>query len=197
MLRRLFQLVAVACPIGLFALALEPVQQRMYGGHGTQGILLLLGALVLLAVVEGLIFRYWILPCWSEKLAERLYSGSYVPGDDSLAQLVDRIEQEKDASLMPELENVVMQQRWRLRGWLELARLQQELQHDAIAALSSLEKATHYIKAPEDAALLMYRAAQLCEKSMNDTAAARLWLQRAVDSYPDTVYGRRAAARLL
>lgn len=197
MLRRLFQLVAVACPIGLFALALQPVQQRMYGGHGTQGILMLLGALVLLAVVEGLLFRYWILPGWSEKLAERLYSGSYVPGDDSLAQLVERIEQEKDAALMPELEKVVMQQRWRLRGWLELARLQMELQRDAVSALASLEKATRFIKAPEDAALLMFRAAQLCEKSMNDAAAARSWLQRAVDSHPDTVYGRRAAARLL
>ena len=37
------------------------------------GIILLLVALVLLAVVEGLLFRYWVLPCWSEKLAERLY----------------------------------------------------------------------------------------------------------------------------
>ena len=197
MLRRLFQLVAVACPIGLFALALEPVQQRMYGGHGTQGILMLLGALVLLAVVEGLLFRYWILPGWSEKLAERLYSGSYVPGDDALVRLVERIDMEKNTALLPELEKVVMQQRWRLRGWLELARLQLELQRDASAALSTLETAIGIIRAPEDAALLMFRAAQLCEKSLHDTEAAQSWLQRAVDSHPDTVYGRRAAARLM
>ena len=75
MLRYVFQSLAVLIPIGLFALALQPVQQRLYGGHATQGILLLLGALLLLAVVEGLLFRYWILPGFSEKLAERLYAG--------------------------------------------------------------------------------------------------------------------------
>lgn len=196
MLLRLFQLVAVVCPVGLFVLALVPVQQRMYGGHGTEGILLLVGALALLAVVEGLLFRYWILPSWSEKLAERLYAGSYLPDEDVLARLVDCIEREKNAALMPELERLVLQQRWRLRGWLELARLQQELQHDATSALASLEKATHYIKEPEDAALLLFRAAQLSEKALHDDAACRQWLQRAVDAYPDTVYGRRAAARL-
>ena len=196
MLRRLFQLVAVACPIGLFVLALEPVQQLMYGGHGTQGILLLVGALALLAVAEGLLFRCWILPSWSEKLAEHLYAGSYLPEEDTLARLIDCIEREKNAALIPELERLVQQQRWRLRGWLELARLQQELLHDAASALASLEKATRYIKAPEDAALLLFRAAQLCEKSLHDEAACRQWLQRAVDAHPDTVYGRRAAARL-
>ena len=196
MLRRLFQLVAVACPIGLFVLALEPVQQRMYGGHGTQGILLLVGALALLALVEGLLFRCWILPSWSEKLAERLYAGSYLPEEDTLARLIDCIEREKNAALIPELERLVQQQRWRLRGWLELARLQLELQRDAASALASLEKATRYIKDPEDSALLLFRAAQLCEKALHDDAASRQWLQRAVDAHPDTVYGRRAAARL-
>lgn len=196
MLRRFFQLLAVLLPLGLFALALQPVQQRLYGGHATQGIILLLVALAVLAVLEGLLFRYWILPGWSEKVAERLYAGSYLPEEDALAQLADRIEREKDAALIPQLVCIVHAQAWRLRGWLELARLQQDILHDAPAALSTLEEAMHSVREPEDVALLMCRAAQLCEKSLQDDTAARSWWKRAAEKYPDTVYGRRAAARV-
>ena len=34
MLRRFFQLLAVLAPLGAFALALQPVQQRLYAGTG-------------------------------------------------------------------------------------------------------------------------------------------------------------------
>lgn len=193
MLRRLFQLLVVLIPIGLFALALQPAQKLMFGGFATKGILVFLGALAVLALVEGLLFRYWILPGWSEKMAERLYAGSYLPEDDALAQLIDRVEAEKDAALMPQLVAMVRKQGWRLRGWLELARLQQELLHDAPAALASLEEAIRAVRDPEDVALLMYRAAHVCEKGLYDDAAARQWLQRAAESYPNTVYGRKAA----
>ena len=196
MLRGLFQLLAVLCPLALFALAFPPVQQRLYSGQATEGILLLLGALALLAVVEGLIFRYWILPGWSGRMAELLYAGSYVPGNDALATLVEQIEREDKVELLPALEKLVCRQRWRLRGWLELARLQQEMLHDAPAALASLLKGAQFIRDPEDAALLLYRSAQICENSLHDAAAARHWLQQAAVRYPATVYGRRAATRL-
>lgn len=196
MLRRFFQLLAVLAPLGLFALALQPVQQRLYGGHATQGILLLLASLALLAVLEGLLFRYWILPGWSEKVAERLYAGSYLPEDDALAQLADRIEREKNAELIPRLVQLVHAQAWRLRGWLELARLQQEVLQDAPAALKTLEEAMQAVREPEDVALLMCRAARLCEKALLNEAAARSWWQRTAEQYPDTVYGRKAATRL-
>lgn len=196
MLRRFFQLLAVLAPLGAFALALQPVQQHLYGGHATQGIVLLLVALAILALLEGLMFRYWILPAWSEKVAERLYAGSYLPEDDALAQLADRIEAEKDAALMPELVRLVHAQPWRLRGWLELARLQQEVLHDASAALHTLEEATGKIREAEDAAMLMFRAARICEISLHDSAAARSWLLRVAGQYPDTVYGRKASLLL-
>lgn len=194
MLRRCIQLLVVLAPLGAFALALQPVQQRLYGGHATQGILILLGALVILAILEGLLFRYWILPGWSEKVAERLYAGSYFPQDDELAQLADRIEAEKNAELIPELSKLVHEQSWRLRGWLELARLQQDVLHDAEAALKTLTEATHHIHEAEDAALLMFRAAQLCEKNLHDENAARDWLKKLAERHPDTVYGRKASS---
>lgn len=196
MLRRFFQLLAVLAPLGLFALALQPVQQRLYGGHATQGILLLLAALAVLAVLEGLLFRYWILPGWSEKMAERLYAGSYLPEEDALAQLADRIEREKNSELIPQLILLVHAQAWRLRGWLELARLQQEVLRDAPAALKTLEEAMQAVRESEDVALLMCRAAGLCEKSLQDEAAARRWWKCAAERYPDTVYGRKAATKL-
>lgn len=196
MLRRLFQILVLLLPVGLFALALQPVQALMFGGQATRGIVLLLVALAVLALVEGLLFRYWVLPGWGEKVAERLYAGSYLPENDSLAQLVERLEQTRDASLLPLLHREVERQPRRLRGWLELARLQQELLQDAPAALATLEQATHAMRDAEDAALLMFRAGALCESALHDAAKARLWWQRAADCHPATVYGRKAAARL-
>lgn len=196
MLLRFFQLLAVLAPVGAFALALQPVEARLYGGHATQGILLLLAALAALTLVETLLFRYWILPGWSERMAQRLYAGSYLPEDDELAVLIDRIETEKDVALMPCLEQLVRRQKWRLRGWLELARLQQELQHDAPAALHTLEEAVARVRGAEDVAMLMYRASQLCEKSLRDPSAAEQWLLRLAAQYPASVYGRKALERL-
>lgn len=196
MFRRFIQLLVVLVPLGGFAWALQPVQQRLYGGHATEGIVLLVVALVVLAVLEGLLFRYWILPGWGDKMAERLYAGSYLPEQDALAQLASRIEIEKDASLIPQLEIMVRRQSWRLRGWLELARLQVELQHDASAALFTLESALKYMRDPEDAALLMYRASQISDKVLHDADAARARLQQLVERYPATVYGRRAVKAL-
>lgn len=196
MLLRFAKVLVVLLPVGAFALALQPVQKLMFGGETTQGIILLLVALVLLAVVEGLLFRYWVLPGWGEKMAERLYAGSYTPENDALARLVERLVSEKDAALLPELRALVLRQPRRLRGWLELARLQQELQHDAAASVATLEEAATAVREPEDAAMLLYRAGTLCESALQNMARAREIWQRAADVYPTTVYGAKAAARL-
>lgn len=196
MLLRFAKLLVVLLPVGAFALALQPVQKLMFGGEATQGIILLLVALVLLAVVEGLLFRYWVLPGWGEKMSERLYAGSYTPENDALARLVERLVNEKDAALLPELRALVLRQPRRLRGWLELARLQQELQHDAAASVATLEEAATAVREPEDAAMLLYRAGSLCESALQNPARAREIWQRAADVYPTTVYGAKAAARL-
>lgn len=196
MLLRFAKVLVVLLPVGAFALALQPVQKLMFGGETTQGIILLLVALVLLAVVEGLLFRYWVLPGWGEKMAERLYAGSYTPENDALARLVERLVSEKDTALLPELRALVLRQPRRLRGWLELARLQQELQHDTAAAVATLEEAATAVREPEDAAMLLYRAGSLCESALQNMARAREIWQRAADVYPTTVYGAKAAARL-
>ena len=196
MLLRFAKVLVVLLPVGAFALALQPVQKLMFGGETTQGIILLLVALVLLAVVEGLLFRYWVLPGWGEKMAERLYAGSYTPENDARARLVERLVSEKDTALLPELRALVLRQPRRLRGWLELARLQQELQHDTAAAVATLEEAATAVREPEDAAMLLYRAGSLCESALQNMARAREIWQRAADVYPTTVYGAKAAARL-
>lgn len=192
-MRRFLKLLVVLLPLGAFALALQPVQALMFGGEAVRGIVLLLVALVVLALVEGLLFRYWVLPGWSEKLAERLYAGSYLPENDALAQLVERIEQTGDISLLPDLRQLVLRQPRRLRGWLELARLQQAVLHDSAAALSTLEQAATAVRAPEDAALLLYRAGKLCESALQDSSRARGYWQLAAADYPATVYGRKSA----
>lgn len=197
MLRRFSQLLVLLLPLGVFALALPLVQQRLFGGQATSGILLLLVGLALLALAEGLLFRYWILPGWGDKMAERLYAGSYLPEQDELALLLERVAREKSVDDLPLVEKMVRRQPRRLRGWLELAHLQQELLQDDRAALRTCEVALTHIRDREDAALLLYRAAQLCEKKLHDTAAAARFYERAATQFADTVYGRRAASRVL
>ncbi len=195
-MRRFLQLVVVLVPLGLFALFLEPVQQRLFGGQATQGILLLLGALTALVLVEVLLFRYWILPGWSEKLAERLYAGSYLPENDPLACLVEQINAQQDVSALPALELLVRKHPQRVRGWLELARLQLELADDALAALLVLDQGASLAHDAEDAALLSFRAARMCEKYLHDTESSTRRLLQLAARYPHTVYGRKALTLL-
>lgn len=196
MFYRFCQLLVLLLPLAGFAVALQPVQELMFGGHATRGILLLLAALAVLAVADGLLFRYWILPSLGDKMAERLYAGSYLPENDALAQLAERIMQEKATDAIPELAEMVQRQPDRLRGWLELAHLQHELLHDYAAALLSLEQGASCVRDREDAAMLLYRAGTLCEKAMHDPTAASRYYERAASDYADTVYGRQSAAHL-
>ena len=192
---RFLRLLVVLLPLGLFVLVLQPVQELMFGGQATRGIVLLLAALALLALAEGLMFRYWILPGWCGKVAERLYAGSYLPGQDALACLIDRIEQTGDCSLLPALQQLVRQQPRRSRGWLALARFRHQLQGDPAGALETLEQATTFISSPEDTALLLFRAGKLCETGLHDNARARDYWQRAATTCPATAYGRKAAEK--
>lgn len=196
MLRRLFQLLVLLLPVGAFALSLGLVEQMMFGGYATKGILLFLGALAVLVAVELCLFRYWILPGWGEKLAHRLYAGAYLPEQDALAQLVAQMEETKDTSSMPQLQKLVQQQPRRMRGWLELARLQLDLCADASAACATLEAGAAAVRDPEDAALLLYRAARVCQQHLADAEKASGFLRRAATDYPATVYGRRALSLL-
>lgn len=196
MLYRVFQLLVALVPLAGFTLALQPVQERLFGGQATQGIIFLLVALAVLAVVEGVLFRYWILPMWGDKVAERVYAGSYLPENDALAQLVERIISENATAEIPALEHMVRSQPNRLRGWLELARLQNELLQDVPAALQTLEQGASCMRDSEEAALLIYRAGALCSKSQNDPAAAARFFELAASRYAHTVYGRQAALYL-
>lgn len=196
MLRRFSQLLVLLLPLGAFVLALPLVQQRLFGGQAASGILLLLVGLALLALAEGLLFRYWILPGWGDKVAERLYAGSYLPEQDELALLLERVAREKSVDDLPLVEKMVRRQPRRLRGWLELAHLQQELLQDNRAALRTCEVALTHIRDREDTALLLYRAAQLCEKKLHDSAAAARFYERAATQFADTVYGHRAASHV-
>ncbi len=197
MLSRLLQIIVVLIPLGMFTAVLPPVQKEFYGGGEVwRGIAYLLVALTVLAVAEGLLFRYWILPSWGRALSERLYAGSYLPENDALAQFVQRVETTRNAALLPELEKLVQQQPRRARGWLELARLQQELAKAPARACESLQTGAAAMRDREDAALLLYRAASVARKAMQDTALADILLHRLAAEYSATVYGRKAAALL-
>lgn len=193
-LRRLF---IVALPVACFALLLLPVRELMVQeGERVTALGLFLGGLALLALAEGLMFRYWLLPRLGDAIGERVYGGSYLPEEDALVCLVARVREQQDPALLPELAHMVRQQKGRLRGWLELARVHQDVFADARAAAEVLEEAEHCVHSREDRALVLVRAAQLCEHALSDAARADALYARAAERYPRTVYGQRAAAVL-
>lgn len=193
-LRRLF---IVLLPVAAFAAALLPVRDMLgQEGQGMQGIALFLGALAILAVVEGLLFRFWLLPALGEAIGQRVYGGSYLPEDDALVCLLECVRENRDASLLPELRTMVASQGWRVRGWLELARTEQDIFADPQAALQTLLEGERCVRNKEDRALLLVRAAHLCENVLHDSAAARTHYASAAERFPRTVYGAKAAEAL-
>lgn len=194
MLTFLRRLLIVLLPVVCFAGLLLPVRILMgQEGQGSTAIALFLGGLALLALTEGLLFRFWLLPKLGESIGEKVYGGSYIPEEDALVCLVRKVRETRDADLLPTLRAIVEAHPRRVRGWLELARVQQDIFNDPRSALQTLLDGEHRIRDKEECAMLLVRAAQLCENSLHDPAAAREHYAAAAERYPRTVYGKRAA----
>lgn len=196
MLRRLFSLLLVLLPLAPFAYAVQVVNEWLSSGRSLHGILLLLGALAVFALIEGLLFKLWLLPSWGQSIGEKLYGGSYLPEQDELALLSRLIRSTEDVSRLPALKTLVLRQRARARGWLELARLQQDIAQNNEEALQTLLEGSAAVSDKEDRAMLLYRAATLAEKQLHAPARAAEYYARTAHNYPNTVYGKCAAAKL-
>ena len=197
MLRFLRILGLMLLPFALFAAALLLWrEQLMTEQSGVRLILLFLVALALLALVEGLLFRYRILPLLGEAIGEHIYGGSYVPGEDALVVLTARLRESRSPELLAALEKMVRQQKRRTRGWLELARAQQDVFGELSRAAETLAQGAGCVSSRQDRALLLYRAAMLYRRDLHDEARATEYFGRAARRYPNTTYGRRAAEQL-
>ncbi len=190
-------LVAVLLPLLLFA-AVQPFVDTLLAKEETQrdAFLLLGAALLLFVAAEGLFFRFVLLPRMGEAIGEKIYAGSYTPAEDALVQLLEKVRAARDAEQLPELRAMVRADRGRLRGWLELARLLQDDFSRHEEALETMLEGADCVSGKEDRALLLYRAAQLCEGPLRKPERARELREKAVERYPKTVYGKKAAEQL-
>lgn len=195
MLSFILRLGAVLLPLLPFALATNVVMAWLENDQKLNGILLLLGSLATLALVEGLIFRLWILPAWGQSMGERLYGGTYLPEEDELARLSTLIRRTEDASLLPDMQRLVLRQRKRARGWLELARLRQDVAHDDESALKALLEGAEAVPDPEEKAMFLYRAGALAADKLQSPARAAEYFSQAATRFPKTAYGKHATAR--
>lgn len=184
-------------PVLVFAAVLVLPVREMIGSEdkGVLGIIVFLADLGGLTLTEALLFRYWLLPRLGEAVGERVYGGSYVPEEDALVRLTARLRETRDRELLPELRALVLAQPRRVRGWTELAHIYQDLFDDPRAALETLVEGETHVRDKEERAMLLVRAAQLCESTLHDKEAAQQYYARAAERFPRTVYGKQAAAK--
>ena len=196
MIRILARLLILLAPIGAYVCwVLGPVQQHLRPSSPTLGILLMLAGLAVLAAIEGALLKLWLLPLMARTMSETLYAGTYLPENDPLACLVHKISAEHRPELIPELERLVQSDRRRTRAWLELARLQESELHDLPRAAETLLQGAGAVKSPEDAALLIWRAASLYEKHEPLAHKAPTLHRQLIEQYPHTQYGALAKRR--
>ena len=195
MLRFLIRTAAVLLPLFPFAYAAQVVLEWLSKGETLPGIILLLGSLAGLALVEGLIFRCWLLPIWAQSLGEKLYGGTYSPEEDELAQLTAQLRRSEDPALLPLMQQTVRKHRKRARGWLELARIYQDVMHDHKSALQTMLQGAEAVSDPEERAMFLYRAGALAADKLQSSSTASELFARAASSFPNTTYGKHAAAR--
>ena len=197
MLRFFCQLLPLLAPVGIFAWWVQgPVQHYLYHGFVTRGILLLLAGLAVLALVDGLLLKLWLLPLWAHSLSVRFSSGSYLPENDPLVRLVQRVSIEPNRERLSELTHLVESDPRRVRGWMELARVHSETFHDPSEAVATLLRGAQAVHNAEDSALLMWRAASLCEQHSELTLRAQPIFSDIARLFPSTGYGRLAATRI-
>lgn len=181
---------AVLLPLAAFA-AVQPYVDAALTGENKQDAFTILGvALLLFVLAEGLLFRYILLPRMGEAVGEKIYGGTYIPEEDALVRAVENVRRTKDKADMAAVYALVQADRSRLRGWLELSRLYQEEFADRQAALEALEEGSRCVSGKEDRALLLYRAAHLCEL-LNRPTRRRELLETAARRYGKTVYGKK------
>lgn len=199
-MRVALRVLAVLLPMALFCLWVISLEGEYAAAENGREIIVVvlkaMGALALLVVLLAVMLRRWLLPLFGQKVSDALYAGTYLPGEDPLVVLVDRIASSSDASLLPELEALVRSDAGRLRGWQELARLQLEVFQDPGASRDALLRGVDNVRDGQDKALLLYRAGKLSVSHLHDEAAARHYYELAASRFPGTVYGKMAAQRL-
>lgn len=187
------QLILLLTPISAFtAWLLGPVQQQLHQGRLLTGILYMLGGLAVLALVEGLLLKFYMLPRWARTISERLYAGNYIPDDDPLVRLVHSIVVDHHLERIPELERLAQADPRRVRTWQELASIYETLLRQPATAVDALLRGATAVKNPEDAAMLMWRAVSLCKRHPELAEQAPTLRQQLIEQYPHSVYGKLA-----
>lgn len=195
-MRIILRTLLLLLPLALFSGGLCWAVAGKPGLSTVHTLLVVIAAAVVAVCWEVYMLRQWVLPALGDFLARCLYAGHYCSADDELAQLVQRITEEQDRSLLPDLEALVRRHPGRLRGWQELAHLQRTLAADPRAACETLLKGSRAVRNKQDRALLLYRAAMLRAHQLNDRQGACELLRTAADRYPRTTYGRKAGDEL-
>ncbi len=194
MIRRFFQLIVAFIPLYLFAIGMSFWWFGLVETISGWIITLLIGVL-LLAIVEGVIFRFWLLPSWAQALSERFYGGNYFPADDPVVSLAQQIIDQHLADRVPELERLVRSDSSRTRAWMELARVTELELKDPQKAAEHMLTGARKVARKEDAAMLMWRAVTLLRKEDRSPSRAEEIRRDLIKRYPKTTYGRLAADR--
>ncbi len=192
MIRRFFQLVVALVPLYAFAIGM------CFWWFGlvetvSEWIVTLLIGILLLAVIEGAIFRMWLLPSWAQALSERFYGGDYFPADDPIVSLAQQIINEHRTDRIPELEKLARSDSSRTRAWMELARVAEVELKDPQKAAEYMMTGARKVSRKEDAAMLMWRAVTLLRRDDKTKARAEEICCDIISRYPKTTYGRLAA----
>ncbi len=195
-MKLVFRIIVALIPLAGFVWVVMELQRLMAEGHPGHAFGWLFVALVALAVVEGVLVRFWVLPTFAQMLGERIYAGGYWPDADPLLVLVSRIRREKDETLLPQLEKAVLADAQRVRGWQEYAHVLQEVFGRHEEALLQLSRGATKVKPREDRPMLLCRAAHIASADLRDEARAQELYREAAERFPDTTYGELAASRL-
>lgn len=194
--RILFPVFVLLLPPAAFVGGMYWAVAGLSAGGGTGAFVLqLVGGLAVMALLEVVLLRSWVLPAWSQSIGERLYAGSYTPAQDAVVALADEVRKTGDAALLPALGRLVRADPSRLRGWRELADVQLNIFKRPEDAFQTLVEAAGRVGDKEERAMLLYRAAHMAESLPGRADEAQRLYSTAASRYPRTVYGRKAAEK--
>lgn len=199
-MRALLRALSILLPPVLFILWILHLRGEFDAATGGREILIVVAkglvALMLAVLLLAIAIRRWVLPAFGQKISDALYAGTYLPGDDALVVLAERVAHSADPSLLPELESLVKADAGRMRGWQELSRIQLEVFQNPRQAYETLLMGAAHVSDGQDKAMLLYRAGKLAETHLHDVEASRSCYKQAAERFPLTVYGKEAARKL-
>jgi TolA-binding protein len=155
------------------------------------------GTSLLLTVAVAIFSAMFLLPALGEWIGNLFYSAPEEVEPDKYGEAASKLAQGDYAGAVKTYHAIAKDEPDTRFPYVEIAKVQAEQLHDADAAINTIQTALDSKEWPQnDAAFFLFRLAELYHQERGDEEAAKGFLNRVMETFPDTRHSANARHKL-